>query len=39
MDESTVAVGRITRAHGVQGELAVLVISEVSGRFADGQTV
>lgn len=39
MDESTVAVGRITRAHGVQGELAVLVISEVPGRFADGETV
>lgn len=39
MDESTVAVGRITRAHGVRGELAVLVISEVPGRFADGETV
>ena len=39
MDESTVAVGRITRAHGVQGELAVLVISEVPGRFADGETL
>lgn len=39
MDESTVAVARITRAHGVQGELAVLVISEVPGRFADGETV
>jgi 16S rRNA processing protein RimM len=39
VDESTVAVGRITRAHGVQGELAVLVISEVPGRFADGETV
>ena len=39
MDESTVAVGRITRAHGVQGELAVLVISEVPGRFGDGETV
>jgi 16S rRNA processing protein RimM len=39
MDESTVAVGRITRAYGVQGELAVLVISEVPGRFADGETV
>ena len=39
MDESTVAVGRITRAHGVQGELAVLVISEIPGRFADGATV
>jgi len=39
MDEPTVAVGRITRAHGVQGELTVLVISEVPGRFADGETV
>ena len=39
MDESTVAVGRITRAHGVPGEVAVLVISEVPGRFADGETV
>jgi len=34
--EPTVAVGRITRAHGVHGEVAVLVLSEVSGRFADG---
>jgi 16S rRNA processing protein RimM len=39
MDEPTVAVGRITRAHGVHGEVAVLVISEVPGRFADGATV
>ena len=39
MDEPTVVVGRITRAHGVTGELAVLVISEVPGRFADGATV
>jgi 16S rRNA processing protein RimM len=39
MDEPTVAVGRITRAHGVHGELAVLVISEVPGRFADGATL
>ena len=39
MREPTVAVGRITRAHGVQGELAVFVISEVDGRFADGSTV
>ena len=34
--EPTVVVGRVTRAHGVQGELAVLVLSEVPGRFADG---
>ena len=39
MDEPTVVVGRITRAHGVTGEVAVLVISEVPGRFADGETV
>jgi 16S rRNA processing protein RimM len=39
MDEPTVVVGRITRAHGVTGELAVLVISEVPGRFADGATL
>jgi 16S rRNA processing protein RimM len=37
--EPTVAVGRITRAHGVHGEVAVLVISEVAGRFAPGSTV
>jgi 16S rRNA processing protein RimM len=39
MDEPTVVVGRITRAHGVAGEVAVHVISEVSGRFDDGATV
>ncbi|HET7928042.1 MAG TPA: ribosome maturation factor RimM [Actinomycetota bacterium] len=39
MDEPTVVVGRITRAHGVTGEVAVLVVSEVPGRFDDGATV
>lgn len=39
MREPTVAVGRITRAHGVRGEVAVLVISEVEGRFDEGATV
>ena len=39
MQEPTVAVGRITRPHGVAGEVAVLVISEVPERFADGATV
>jgi 16S rRNA processing protein RimM len=39
MDEPTVVVGRITRAHGVTGEVAVLVISEVSGRFDNGATL
>ena len=37
--EPTVAVGVITRAHGVHGEVAVLVISEVEGRFDDDATV
>ncbi len=37
--EPTVAVGRITRAHGVQGEVAVVVLSEVPERFADGAVV
>ena len=39
MEEPTVAVGRITRSHGVRGEVAVLVISEVPERFEDGATV
>lgn len=39
MREPTVAVGRITRAHGVAGEVAVLVLSEVPERFAEGAVV
>ncbi|GBC87727.1 Ribosome maturation factor RimM [bacterium HR12] len=39
MREPTVAVGRITRAHGVAGEVAVLVLSEVPDRFAEGAVV
>lgn len=39
MREPTVAVGRIGRAHGIRGEVAVLVLSEVGGRFADGAAV
>ena len=31
-----VAVGKITRAHGVRGEVSVLVLSEVEDRFAPG---
>jgi 16S rRNA processing protein RimM len=38
-DEPTVAVGRITRPHGIRGEVAVMVLSEVPERFADGATV
>jgi 16S rRNA processing protein RimM len=37
--EPTVVVGRLARVHGVQGELAVLVLSEVPGRFDDGAVV
>lgn len=33
------AVGRITRAHGIRGEVAVMVLSEVEGRFDAGATV
>jgi 16S rRNA processing protein RimM len=31
-----IAVGRITRAHGVKGEVAVLPLSDVQGRFLAG---
>ncbi len=34
-----VAVGRITRAHGVKGEVAVLPLSQVAARFAPGSRV
>ena len=37
--EPTVAVGRITRAHGLSGEVAVLVLSDVPDRFAPGAVV
>jgi 16S rRNA processing protein RimM len=37
--EPTVAVGRITKPHGVHGEVAVLVMSEVPDRFAPGAIV
>jgi 16S rRNA processing protein RimM len=34
-----VAVGRITRAHGVRGEVAVLSLSEVASRFEPGSVL
>ena len=34
-----VAVGRITRAHGVKGEVAVLPLSQVEARFEPGARV
>ena len=36
MDEPTVAVGRIGKAHGVNGEVSVLVLSDVPERFSVG---
>jgi 16S rRNA processing protein RimM len=38
-DEPTVVVGRITRAHGVGGEVAVMVMTEVGERFDPGSVV
>ncbi len=34
-----IAVGRITGVHGVRGEVAVLVLSEVDDRFAPGSVL
>jgi len=39
VDEPTVVVGRITRAHGIRGEVAVQVLSEVPTRFSPGAVV
>jgi 16S rRNA processing protein RimM len=39
MSQPTVVVGRVTRAHGVGGEVSVLVLSEVPDRFAVGAVV
>jgi 16S rRNA processing protein RimM len=38
-DQPTVVVGRITRAHGVKGEVAVMVLTEVRERFEPGGVV
>jgi 16S rRNA processing protein RimM len=37
--EPTVAVGRIARAHGVRGEVTVVVLSEVESRFEPGSVL
>ncbi len=37
--DRSIAVGKITRAHGVKGEVAVLVLSEVEDRFAPDAVV
>jgi len=38
-DEPTVVVGRVTRAHGVRGEVGVIVLTEVAERFQPGAMV
>ncbi len=35
----TVVVGKITRSHGIRGEVAVAVVSDNPGRFAEGAVV
>jgi len=37
--EDQIVVGKITRAHGVRGEVSVLVLSETSGRFEPGSVL
>jgi 16S rRNA processing protein RimM len=37
--EPTVVVGKITRAHGLRGEVAVLALSDNPERFVEGSTV
>lgn len=37
--DELVAVGRITRAHGVHGEVSVLPLTEVTERFAPGSSL
>ena len=39
MSEPTVVVGKITRAHGLKGEVGVLVLSDNPERFIAGSTV
>jgi len=39
VSEPTVVVGKITRAHGLRGEVAVLVLSDNPDRFAEGSAV
>lgn len=39
MSAELLAVGRISRAHGVRGEVSVLRLSEVENRFAKGSVL
>lgn len=39
MSSEDLAVGRVTRAHGIRGEVAVESLSEVEGRFEPGSAL
>ena len=39
MSEPTVVVGKVSKAHGLHGEVAVLVMSDNPDRFAPGSVV
>ena len=39
MDEPTVVVGKVTKAHGLRGEVTVLPLTDNPDRFAPGNTV
>lgn len=39
MREPTVVVGKVTKAHGLRGEVTVLVLSDNPDRFVDGSVV
>jgi 16S rRNA processing protein RimM len=39
VSEPTIAVGRIAKAHGVRGEVSVVVLSEVQSRFEPGSVL
>lgn len=39
MQAPTVVVGKVTKAHGVKGEVSVMVLSETPERFAPGASV
>jgi 16S rRNA processing protein RimM len=39
VDEPTVNVGKVTKSHGVRGEVVVLPFTDNPDRFADGATV
>lgn len=39
MSEGLVAIGRVIKPHGIRGEVSVLVLSDVEGRFEPGTSV